>query len=419
MFNVYSTLDYLKIDIANAFGLDKLQFEERIQWFDNNLAETLVTQSTEEIKQFLSNHSSVENIPQAFTGILAYKDYFYNKPSGYLCSLDAISSGASLMSCLTADTKGLENTGLLGTKRKDLYTELFNTFKRVYPQGNTRTRQDSKKACMTFLYGSMKVPLSIFGETEEMFNAYVYSMNQECNGALALRNLLVNLWDDKATEHNWVLPDGFRVNIPVLVEENFNYSKTFGDTEFTLPFTLKVRGTKKSSVSNAGNLVHSVDSLIVREMLRRTQYDPFTLGEVLTFLETAPNSLISPISIKEMNQLGKLGELIYLYESSGFCSVRIVEYLTQPYHALKLSKKHRDKLKSILSLLVQQPTFELLTIHDCFKAKPKYMNYVRYWYKELCADIVESNLLPFLVNQIAPRKKLINDPIEKNVRLKV
>lgn len=35
-----------------------------------------------------------------------------------------------------------------------------------------------------------------------------------------------------------------------------------------------------------------------------------------------------------------------------------------------------------------------------FSSLPKYGNFIRYWYKEVMADIVESDLLPFLVNQV-------------------
>lgn len=46
------------------------------------------------------------------------------------------------------------------------------------------------------------------------------------------------------------------------------------------------------------------------------------------------------------------------------------------------------------------------------------MNYIRYWYKEICADIVESNMLSFLYNQIWEEDQII-DPITTKYRQEV
>lgn len=57
----YSSLDWIKIDIANLFGKDKLLWDERIQWTDDHFAdlETLTEQAdkpyqyAEAVKQYL------------------------------------------------------------------------------------------------------------------------------------------------------------------------------------------------------------------------------------------------------------------------------------------------------------------------------------------------------------------------------
>ena len=46
------------------------------------------------------------------------------------------------------------------------------------------------------------------------------------------------------------------------------------------------------------------------------------------------------------------------------------------------------------------------------------MNYIRYWYKEICADIVESNMLSFLYNQIQEEDQIV-DPVPKAYRKQV
>ena len=36
MFKQYTAIEYMAIDVANHFGLDKLEFEDRIQWVKTN-----------------------------------------------------------------------------------------------------------------------------------------------------------------------------------------------------------------------------------------------------------------------------------------------------------------------------------------------------------------------------------------------
>ena len=48
--------------------------------------------------------------------------------------------------------------------------------------------------------------------------------------------------------------------------------------------------------------------------------------------------------------------------------------------------------------------FQLITNHDCFKAHPNYGNDVRQQYNNIMADINDSNMLAYIVNQIAHTK---------------
>ena len=48
-FQEFSAADYLRIDIANNYGLDKENWDYRIKWFDENEAnlDNLITQAEE------------------------------------------------------------------------------------------------------------------------------------------------------------------------------------------------------------------------------------------------------------------------------------------------------------------------------------------------------------------------------------
>lgn len=400
----FTGLEYLKIDIANAAGQDKKLFEERLEWFDENIPETVVTMSNQELKEFVESFTNIDSKELMFTGLMAYKDTFYNKPTGYMCQLDAISSGASLMSCLMGDRKGLENTGLLGNKRSDLYTAIYNKMKEIYELPLSYKRDDIKKAAMTFLYGSIRQPSVIFNNDKDIIEAFWEAVKIEATGAYMLQQLLTSAWNPNAIYHRWVLPDLFTAHIPVMVEKEFTYTFTLEDVKIEIPYTLKVEGNKKSSVSNCANMIHSCDSLLIREMVRRCMFDKEHAQEVLWYLLNTKEELYEPIPVDDLKVLGKLGECIYAYEMSEFCSIRIVDEIKTQADTYKLSKQHRTKLIDILKRMLHHGYIEMIAIHDCIKSHANNMNYIRYWYKEMCADIVESNMLPFLYNQLTSSK---------------
>ena len=87
---LFSGLDYLKIDVANNFGFDKLQFEERIKWFNANIN---IMKDTTDAEIFEMSTHSTEAPALAYGGMLAYRDSIKDIPTGYKVGLDACCSG--------------------------------------------------------------------------------------------------------------------------------------------------------------------------------------------------------------------------------------------------------------------------------------------------------------------------------------
>src|SRR6516225_5705906 len=105
--------EYLKIDIANSFGYDKLSWDARIAWFDANESHlpALVAQAEE---------------PALFyAGVKAWEKAKSGKPTGYPISLDATCSGIQILAALACDRKAAKICNVVDTgKREDAYTSI-------------------------------------------------------------------------------------------------------------------------------------------------------------------------------------------------------------------------------------------------------------------------------------------------------
>lgn len=97
-------LYWLKVHIANCWGLDKLTFEDRIKWVDTNLDMLLrVARSPlDELKQWYKADSPYEFLAAS----IALLDHFNGQPIHLPIGLDATCSGIQFYSMMLRDEKG-------------------------------------------------------------------------------------------------------------------------------------------------------------------------------------------------------------------------------------------------------------------------------------------------------------------------
>lgn len=409
---LFSGIQYLMIDIANNSGksaihkdsngkpltLDKLQYTERLEWFNEVIYKAPIVwkkATDSEIIEFIDNSLIEPDRPLAFVGLKAYIDYLNGEETGHMVAFDASASGIQLMSALTADERGLYFTGVVGNKRSDIYSVAFDRFKEVVGSSVTKERDDIKKAIMTFYYGSKKKPKEVLGEAG--LPAFHHVMQEMCNGAFHLRDVLINSWNPESDNHTWSNADGHISYIPVIVEKKYKFYM-YGNE---IPFKVKTKGKTDTGLSNAANIIHAVDALIVREMVRRCKFGAYTAQVKLDlFKKCTEEKDLFQIDLTTVNK--QLVRMVYLWKQTNFPTVRICNYVETVDDVSYIPMEYRNKLISILEKLTKQPRIELITIHDSFKCHMNYMNYIRFWYKEMIADLVESKILQFTVNQLTP-----------------
>jgi hypothetical protein len=400
MFKVYSPFQWLLIDAANAMGHDKLLFEERIQWAMDHL------QELEDIA------SEADSYPLYVKAVSAIRKAQRGIPTGHLVGVDGVCSGIQIMSCLTGCYAGAYNTGLINDNmRADAYgkttEEMIDILAGLIAEELHVTRAEAKSALMTAFYGSKAEPVKIFGADTPQLEAFYEAAQRVAPGAWELLQDLLASWQPYALMHRWVLPDGFDVRVKVMTKIGADDSRSRVEVDeldhatFTYEYFVN-EGTKKGK-SNVANVTHSMDAWVLRSMHRRCNYDRdivLKAGAAICYelAERAAGRFADMAQIDE-EAYAKIQAYIAHYERSTIADVVILPWLNTETVKL-LSNPHLEKLSSIIDGMLQYKPFPIITIHDEFKSHANNVNWMRWQYKEILADIADSEVLVSILDAI-------------------
>jgi len=251
----------LSIAIANHAGQNHLSWTERVKWVATQNLNTITW------KEPILGRKAIR----------ALKDTVAGKPTGYVMSVDATSSGLQIMAIIS----GCPTTGLLvnliePTTRYDIYAEiakLMNTqLKTPVP------RKIVKQAAMTHYYNSKATPKALLSEKElGVFYGVIQGL---LPGAESVMEAINACWNPQATAHTWVMPDGHTVSIPVVEGVNGRYA----DPEFgEIPLRWYRQTTSENFRSLCPNVIHSIDGYVAREMVRRCQFQLSHIHDCFVF----------------------------------------------------------------------------------------------------------------------------------------
>ena len=385
----FTPLEYLKIDIASNFGLGKEDWTKRITWFDDNEPHiaALAALNAKQLKDHLLMKLAEE--PALFyAGALAYSKTKAGLPTGYPISLDATASGAQILSVLIGCEKSARLCNVVSTgHREDLYKNIYQSMRsRLTQDAGTIDKIAVKKTVMTSLYGSEKMPKTIFGEGEQLACFYE-TMETDVPGIWELNTALLQLWQKDALSHDWVLPDNFHSKNKVMGKRT-EYAQFFNSP---VEVVTTVNAPQEKGRSMGANITHSIDGMIVREMGRRCTYDSQKVKDLL-FLMSA-GSQVKPSRMRPQDEL--LDTLIDHYLRTGFLSARVIDCLD----AQNIGMAPPAALFSLLNSLPMKP-FQVMTVHDCFRVHPNYGNDLRQQYAHILGDICDSTILDDIASQI-------------------
>ena len=395
MFKNYLPIEYLCIDIANCFGEDKAVgfrgdkelFETRIQWVKDNY-DVLEQRMDEADDKYLY-----------IKAVMALRDTVKGIPTGHMVALDAACSGIQIMSAITGCKAGGAITGQIDPDdRPDAYTIITdcmnNLLTRSMKQGFTIQRSDAKQAVMTAGYGSKRKPKEIFGD--ELLDFFYEACHLHAPGTFDLLDTLINAWQPHNMVHAWELPDGFTAHIKVCerIETDIEIDELHHHKFST---SYKVNRPQERGVSLAANVTHSIDAYLLRSVLRRTNYDSKKVKQAVTLIEKELAATYrTPIDSTKESDMPLTEQRFTLTNMVDASTLYLINKDSIGY----LGTTHLTRLLALAKEMLNHKPFETLTVHDAFRAHANNCNRVRYWYKELLAELNESTILQDILNQI-------------------
>lgn len=383
-FQQFTGWEYLCIDLANHFGLDKELFEDRIQWVYDHI---------DNLEDFAAEAETPELYKK---GVMTLRRAQLGEAIGHVVHFDACCSGIQIMSALTGCEAGAYNTGMIDPrKRMDAYGNTTGVMNEILVDKGMSTirvpRKDVKQAMMTSGYGSKAVPKRVFGEGEmlEVFNDAALVI---APGAFRLMDELLLSWRPFALDHTLVFPDGFKAVMRVIeTKETRIEVDELDHATFTLQY--KVNEGTERGLSNVANPIHGCDAYLLRGLERRCNYDKAMVLHAKAVLDSAFGKPMQPVTDE------KLAYYLPFWEQSKMADVVILPYLTfenvhqLPYDLLV-------KLSAIVDDMLSYEPFPILTVHDSFGCHANNCNITRYWYKEILADMADSTMLQWILRQL-------------------
>lgn len=134
-------LYWLKIHIANNFGIDKLSYDERVSWVDDNTKDLL--EYARNPMDTINTWNDADEPLMFLAGCKSLLDYTEGKPVDLPISLDATCSGLQLYSGLLMDKEGAEAVNVVDKTNEgkavppaDVYTDVATRVESYLDEGS-------------------------------------------------------------------------------------------------------------------------------------------------------------------------------------------------------------------------------------------------------------------------------------------
>lgn len=294
---------WLKIHLANKFGFDKVSFDDRVQWVDDNHDEIMKSAEDPLVYHFWTEADD----PWCFlAAAFEYRDAMLSgDPTAYVSHLpiamDGSCNGLQNFSAMLRDEVGGKAVNLVPSdKPQDVYQEVCDVVSKMVEEeaaaGNEMAkvwvgkidRALAKRNVMTVPYGA-----SLFGMKEQLLEElskrnssegrYLDDVDEDFGPAMYLAKKMYEAigqvviaarhamdWLQEAAKVassvekpiRWVTPSGFLVHQQYLKQKNKDIRTVWGTARFKISLNFDTEKLDKRKQANgiSPNFVHSMDA---------------------------------------------------------------------------------------------------------------------------------------------------------------
>lgn len=274
-------IDYLRIDIASQFGLDKEVWDTRIEFVHDN-------------EKVLEDGIGLAKKPLLYAkAINAYREVQAGKPTNFIMGLDASASGISIAGLLCGCEKTLIQTNLINTgKVQDVYSNLTEEMNNHLDTEIQVARDDAKSALMKGgIYGSTRIPKELFGEGTPELTQFYAAQQEIVPCTIEIAKDLKSAWNPNKGDYIWTLWDGHTARVLAHEAENTSFRvRDIHGTKSSFTYEYMKQGVCTDySIPIIANVVQSCDACISRILTRRCYKSGFNILTIHDAFYCHPN----------------------------------------------------------------------------------------------------------------------------------
>lgn len=147
------------------------------------------------------------------------------------------------------------------------------------------------------------------------------------------------------------------------------------------------------------NIVHSCDAYVLRSLVRRCSYDLDVARMAYDEIEVELLRRACGEQMGDWDYTDKVAYYMEQHQRSGIVDPVILDWLTAA-DFMVLPYGYLRRLQALMKTMLEHPPFDIITIHDDFKCHARHMNQLRKHYRNILADIADSDLVSDLLSQL-------------------